>query len=268
MPPADNPEEHERIDRLRQAMYSRTLSEQLKERERRSLEPSQRIVGDDFVHSGDALPKSIVAPRGLGILRKALWWLLGFAILFFVCAIGFFGYYFVFGGCTLSSSPRNIDIAVSGPPEVQSGGVTELQVVVTNRNTVPLELSTLIVNFPQGTRSAADLSRDEPTLTQDLGTIAPGASVQGEIPAVFSGVAGQQSDVKFQLQYHLPNSNAIFIAPSDYGITFGTSPLAISVNGNSQTVSGQPVLFTVNVASNATEPIHGALLSISYPFGF
>ena len=204
----------------------------------------------------------------MGFARTALWWVLAAAVLFFICAAGFFAYYFVFGGGALSSSPSNIDIAVSGPPEVQSGGITELQVVVTNRNTVPLQLSDLIVTFPSGTRSAADLSTDEPTLEQDLGTIAPGASVQGEIPAVFSGVAGQEADVKLELEYHLSGSNAIFTASSDYGITFGSSPLSIAVDGNSQTVSGQPVQFTVNVASNATEPINGALLSITYPFGF
>ena len=34
-----------------------------------------------------------------------------------------------------------------------------------------------LVNVPPGTRSAADLSQDEPTLTQDLGTIAPGEPI-------------------------------------------------------------------------------------------
>ena len=92
--------------------------------------------------------------------------------------------------------------------------------------------------------------------------------MQGEVPAVFSGVAGQEADVKLELQYHLSGSNAIFVASSDYGITFGSSPLSIAVDGNSQTISGQPVQFTVNVSSNATEPINGALLSINYPFGF
>lgn len=249
-------------------MYSRTLSDKLKERDRRELEPDRQIVGDDFVHPETSLPKSTVAPRGIGTLRKALWWVLGIAVLFFICAAGFFAYYFAFGGGALSSSAANIDIAVSGPPEIQSGGITELQVIVTNRNATPLDLASLIVTFPQGTRSAADLSTDEPTLEQDLGTIAPGASVQGEIPAVFSGVAGQEANVQFQLQYHLPDSNAVFTSNSNYGITFGSSPLSISVNGNSQTVSGQPIQFTVNVASNATEPIQGALLSITYPFGF
>src|ERR1700759_4990821 len=115
MPPAQDPEDSQKIDRLRQAMYSRTLSEQLKARERRNLEPSQRIVGDDFVHTSEPVAGSMVAPSGIGFARKALWWVLAIAILFFIGAIGFFGYYFVFGGGALSSSPNNIDIAVSGP---------------------------------------------------------------------------------------------------------------------------------------------------------
>src|ERR1700722_12687588 len=181
MPPReDQPEENEKIDRLRQAMYSRTLSDQLKARDRRNLEPSRQIVGDDFVHPEESLPSSTVAPRGIGFARTALWWVLAIAIIFFICALGFFAYYFTFGGGALSASPSNIDIAVSGPPEVQSGGITELQVVVTNRNTTPLQLASLVVTFPSGTRSAADISTDEPTLRQDLGTIAPGQSVQGE----------------------------------------------------------------------------------------
>ncbi|HTR18450.1 MAG TPA: hypothetical protein VMH91_00500 [Candidatus Paceibacterota bacterium] len=268
MPPPGSSEDEEKIDRLRQAMYSRTLSEKLKARERRTLQEPRSIVGDDFVHEEEPLSPTIVAPRTIGFARSALWWVLAAAILFFVCAVAFFIYYFTLGGGALAASPSNIDIAVSGPPEVQSGGITELQVVVTNRNAAPLELSSLVVTFPSGTRSAADLSTDEPNLRQDLGTIAPGQSVQGEIPAVFSGIAGQQADVKFELEYHLSGSNSIFVASSDYGITFGSSPLSIAVSGNSETVSGQPVEFTVNVSSNATEPVKGALLSITYPFGF
>src|SRR5665213_3592555 len=102
-------------------MYSRTLSEQLKARERRTLRTERPIVGDDFVHDEGSLPQSIIAPRGMGAARTALWWVLVAAIVFFIVAVGFFAYYFTFGGGTLSASPSNIDIAVSGPPEVQSG---------------------------------------------------------------------------------------------------------------------------------------------------
>src|SRR5580704_7371589 len=102
MSPENSPEENEKIDRLRQAMYSRTLSEQLKARDRRNLEPSRKIVGDDFVHvDSEPLAASTVAPRGMGFARSALWWILGAAFIFFVCAIGFFAYYFIYGGGAL-----------------------------------------------------------------------------------------------------------------------------------------------------------------------
>jgi hypothetical protein len=264
----DSPEERQKIERLREAMYSRTLSDQLKARNRRTLDLTREIVGDDFKHSETSLDSSTVAPRGMSVARTALWWVLIAAVVFFLAAAGFFAYYFTLGGGALTASPSNIDIAVSGPPEVQGGGVTQLQVIVTNRNSVPLELSDLIFTYPSGTRSASDFETPLPTDRISLGTIGPGESRQGEVPAVFAGTAGQESDVKVELEYHLEGSNAIFVASSDYGITFGSSPLSIAVDGNSQTISGQPVQFTVTVTSNATDPVKDALLHIDYPFGF
>ncbi len=263
-------------------MYSRTLSEQLKERERRELEPTREIVGDTFRHEEGSLPQSIVAPRGMGLARKALSAVLILAILFFIGAIGFFIYYFGFGGGTLSSSAQNIDIAVAGPPEVQGGNVTQLQVIVTNHNNAPLQLSELVLTYPPGTRSVTtqvihdncSIPSVDPATGEMksqricLGTINPGESRQGEIPVIFSGTAGEQENVKLELEYHLAGSNAIFVASNDYGITFGSSPLSISVDGNSETISGQPVQFTVSVTSNATAPVRDALISVSYPFGF
>ena len=101
-------------------MYSRTLSEKLKARQRRELDQPRPIVGDDFVRPEGSLSSTTVAPRGMGAARKALWWILGISIVFFVCAIGFFAYYFTLGGGGLAASASNITIAVSGPPQVEN----------------------------------------------------------------------------------------------------------------------------------------------------
>lgn len=264
----DSPEGGKKIDRLRDAMYSRTLSEQLTARDRRALDPVRPVVGDDFVRPEQALPAAIVAPRGITVARTALRWVLAASVFFFLAALIFFGYYFLFGGGSLGASASNIDITVSGPPQVQGGAITQLQVIVTNRNSVPLQLSDLLVTYPDGTRSASDFQTPLPSTRIDLGTIGPGESRQGEIPAVFAGVAGQRSDVKIELEYRLSGSSAIFVASTDYGITFGSSPLSVGIDGNSQTISGQPTQFTVTVSSNATAPVKDALLSVTYPFGF
>lgn len=265
-----DPSEHdqERIEQLRRAMYSRKLSEQLHERPRRELEEDREIVGDDWHTQEPQLSGVQVAPRFIGTTRAILWWLLVASFVFFVAAVAFFGYYFTLGGGSHPANPSNIDITISGPPQVAGGEPAELQIVVVNRNRVPLELADLVVTFPSGTRSVSDYSTDLPSLRQSLGTIEPGGRRQGTISAVFAGAAGVDAKVTAELEYHVAGSNAIFVSSQDYTLAFTSSPLSISIDGNTQTTSGQPVQFTVNIASNASAPMRDVVLDMVYPFGF
>src|SRR5438067_843651 len=116
-PPQQEPSEHERekIERLRRAMYSRSLSDKLHDRPRRTLGQTTPLVGDDFVDNQEEVARMIVAPRAISFARKALWWLLGGALVFFIGAIAFFAYYFLIGGGSVAASPSNISISVAGP---------------------------------------------------------------------------------------------------------------------------------------------------------
>ncbi|MBP9757366.1 MAG: hypothetical protein KBD06_02085 [Candidatus Pacebacteria bacterium] len=266
MDPADH--EHERIEQLRRAMYSRKISGQLHERPRRELEHDREIVSDDWHMPEPQLGKMQVAPPFIGTTRAILKWLLILSVVFFIAAAGYFGYYFLLGGGSHPANPGNIDIAVSGPPQVAGGEPVELQITVVNRNRVPLELADLLITFPPGTRSVADFATDLPSLRQSLGTIEPGGRRQGTISAVFSGAGGQSGNVKVELEYRVQGSSAIFVSQRDYALTFTSSPLSISVDGNTQTTSGQPVQFTVSVASNASAPMRDVVVDMTYPFGF
>lgn len=260
--------EGEKIDRLRRAMYSRTLSEKLKDRPRRELNDSGAQVSDDFVRADEGVPGQIIAPRTIGLARTALWWILGAAILFFVAALLFFAYYFFLGNGSGSASSSNIDISVSGPPQVEGGVPTELQVSVANRNAVPLQLADIIVTYPSGTRSPTDFSTALPSQRISLGTIEAGGVRQGTVSAVLSGNAGDTADIKIELEYHLSGSSAIYVASSDYNALFSSSPLGIVVDGNQETISGQPVQLTVSVTSNTSAPVRDVVLQAQYPFGF
>ena len=268
-----DPSEHEKekIERLRGAMYSRSLSDKLDDRPRRSLEQFDDAVGEDFVEK-QAPKQQIaginVAPQAIGFARSALWWLLGAAIIFFVGAITFFGYYFLFGGGSLSASSGNIGISISGPPQIEGGTLSELQVVITNRNNAPLELAELVVTFPPGTRSPMDFATDQESLRQPLGTIEAGGSRRGTVAGVFAGNEGEHSNVKVELEYRLQGSNAVFVASTDYEVVFSSSPVSLLVEGNRETISGQPVEMVVSVASNTNAPMRDVLLQAQYPFGF
>ncbi|HEY4522638.1 MAG TPA: hypothetical protein VJH91_03340 [Candidatus Paceibacterota bacterium] len=260
--------EKEKIERLRRAMYSRQLSDKLTERPRRDLDETEPTVGEDWVAEETKLAGIRVAPRFIGATRAVLWWALIASVVFFTGAVLFFMYYFTFGGGSNPASPGNIDIVITGPTQVMGGEPTELQIVVTNRNRVPLELADLVVSFPPGTRSVSDFATDLPSLRQPLGTIEPGGRRQGTISAVFASPAGERQDVKVELEYRVAGSNAIFISPQNYTLAFASSPITISVEGNREIISGQPLQFTTTIASNTGAPVKDVLVAIDFPFGF
>lgn len=267
-PPEKTDHEKEKIERLRRAMYSRELSPKIHDRERRPLEEQSPLVGEDWARKETHLESSQVAPRTIGTARSAMRGVIFASVAFFIGAVAFFGYYFFFGEGATPASPGNIDISVTGPLQIQSGEPTELQVAVVNRNRVALELADLVISYPRGTRSPTDLSTDLPSQRISLGNIEPGGRRQGTVSAIFAGKEGDRAAVKVELEYRLQNSNSIFAADTSYSVIFASSPLALSVDGNTETISGQPVEFNVTVASNADAAVKDVLLAATFPFGF
>ena len=266
MPPPEH--DAEKIDRLRRAMYSRTLSDKLKDKPRREFDTNAPLVGENFTRTDAGAPRSIIAPRTIGLARTALWWILGAAVVFFIAALAFFGYYFFVGPGSTNATSSNISISVSGPPQIQGGSPAEFQVSVANRNKVPLELADLLITYPQGTRSPSDFSTSLPTQRISLGAIESGGLRQGTVSAVLAGNSGDTSQIKVELEYRIGGSSAIFVATTLYNVLFSSSPLSIAVDGNQETISGQPVQLKISVASNAEAPVRDVLLSAQYPFGF
>src|SRR4051812_28411884 len=107
--------EKEKIERLRRAMYSRSLADKIRDRARRPLAQRETLVGDDFVERQESVAGIVVAPRTIGLARTTLWWLLAAAAVFFIGTAAYFGYYFVFGSGSLLASPGSIGITVAGP---------------------------------------------------------------------------------------------------------------------------------------------------------
>jgi hypothetical protein len=153
----------------------------------------------------------------------------GGSVVFFVGAV-VFAFLLLFSGNNTVST-KNVDIAVSGPTEIGAGNTLDLQVVITNRNTVPMELPDLIVEFPAGTRSDADVSVELPRVRKSLSTIEPGQSVHETVRAVLFGQEGSEAIVKASVEYRVPASNAIFFAEATYSALINQAPASITVSG-------------------------------------
>ncbi|MES2134654.1 MAG: hypothetical protein V4449_00200 [Patescibacteria group bacterium] len=188
------------------------------------------------------------------------------AVAFFFVAIAVAGIILFAGNNTIST--KNVDVQVTGPTEIGAGSTLSLQVVITNRNAVPMELTDLIVEFPTGTRSDTDISRDLPRVRESLGTIKPGESVNRTIRAVVFGESGQDVSIKASAEYRVPSSNAIFVSGTTYVAKINQSPVSITVDALKEAVSGQEVTLTVSVVSNAPGILSDMLLVANYPPGF
>ena len=192
--------------------------------------------------------------------------LFGASVVFFVGAVVIAFLLFFSGNNTVST--KNVDIAVSGPTEIGAGNTLELQIVITNRNAVPMELPDLIVEFPPGTRSDTDISVELPRIRMPLGTIESGQSVHETIRAVIFAVEGSEARVMASVEYRVPSSNAIFVAEATYSALVNQAPASITVSALKEIVSGQDASFTITVTSNATSPLKDMLLLAEYPPGF
>jgi hypothetical protein len=131
-----------------------------------------------------------------------------------------------------------------------------------------MQLTDLIVEFPSGTRSEADVSVELPRIRESLGDVAPGESVNRRISARIFGTAGTDATINVSVEYRVPSSNAIFHSEESYIAPISESPASITIKGLSEAVSGQSTTLTITVASNVTSVLSKMVLVAGYPPGF
>ncbi|MFZ1075222.1 MAG: hypothetical protein WAN50_02515 [Minisyncoccia bacterium] len=188
------------------------------------------------------------------------------AVVFFLGALGVAGYFFYFGGNTVSVDKISMDI--QGPTTIAGGDIVPLSVTVTNKNPVAVSNATIEIDFPNGTRDATNVLQPYSNYIENLGTIPSGGTVTRSVKAIVFGSSGQTVSLPVSFSYGTAGSNAVFQKNSSYPLTISTTPLSVSVDAPSQTVSGKPLTLTLNVRSNTTVPLTNVILTGDFPFGF
>lgn len=188
-----------------------------------------------------------------------------FAILFFIIAVGYGVYTFTKGKSTVSGD--NIEVTVLGNAFVQAGEELPIQIEIVNKNNAKLELVDLIVEYPRG--ATADSTTDMIRLPREaIGTIKPGERIERNKKVTLYGDQGSIRNVTVRLEYHPEGSNAIFTREKSYPVTISSAPLSLSIDGPTQTSSGQDINFQITATLNTTLPGDKTLLKVEYPNGF
>lgn len=191
---------------------------------------------------------------------------LSIAVFFFFVSLVIAGYFFYFGSNSVSVD--KVAINVQGPTTIAGGDTVPLSITIINKNPVTIDNATIEIDFPTGTRNAENVLSAYPRYIENVGTLAPGATITRSVKAVIFGGAGQTVALPISFSYSTANSNAVFEKKSSYALAISSTPLSVSVESLSETVSGEPITFTLVVRSNATVSLSNVIVATALPFGF
>ncbi len=187
-----------------------------------------------------------------------------FSIVFFVLALGYAAY--MFFGNSNSVSNDNIDIAVLSNAFTSGGEEYPLLLEITNKNSSPLELVDLVIEYPKSSEST--LTSDNEHLRVSLGTIPAGGVKNENVKFVLYGEQGSTRPIKISLEYRVEGSNAIFIKDKTYEVSISSTPINLSVDAPNEASANQDINLNVKATLNSTKPVSNMLLKMDYPIGF
>ncbi len=267
-------EEKNKLEKLQRKLYSRNAPDlttgartDLVKKEA-NYGPQGEEVKEDWENLGKnrfddlAAKVSMMAQKKNKYIQKIFL----FSVLFFVIAAGVAAFVFL-GGMNAVSS-KNVDIKVVGPLSVGSGQEVAFDINVINNNNVDLKSASLLVEYPAGTRSAVDLSKELSQERFELETIRPGNSYAQKIEAVFFGEKNDSKNLKISLEYMVENSSALFYKEKIAEVSISSAPVIITPTYPKEANSNQEVSFNIELVSNSKDQLNDFLVSVDYPFGF
>jgi hypothetical protein len=248
------------IKRLEKRLYgSRGVNP---EKERADLSPIEYDVKSSF---GDSANISLMK-KDKDVQTPILRTLLIASSIFFLSAVGISVYFFI-GGTNIVSTD-NIDLSLSGPVSVKGGEEFVLQVLVGNKNSIPLKFAQLIVEYPEGAKVPKSNSTVPSRYTKELGEIENNSVVNETIKSALFGEENSEQEIKVTLEYRTEGSNATFVKQKSYKTFISSSPLSLTLDLPNDTSAGKEMDLNIKVNSNSSEVIKDVVLEVAYPSGF
>ncbi len=185
-------------------------------------------------------------------------------VMFFLGALGISSL-FMFNGNNLISG-ENITLDISGPLTVGGGEELQLQIAVSNQNTIAIDSATLIIEFPAGTKSVDNVEKELFAERQQLSGINTGEVLNIPVKARVFGEENEEKIVRVSVEYRVAGSNATFFKEAEpLRFKISSSPVVLSVDSVKSISSGQEVEIELTVGSNAPSTLTNVLIKATYP---
>jgi len=228
-------------------------------------EPTAQTT-EEILPADESIPEEapIVHPKPR---RRYRAWILIGSLLVFIFGVSLSSIYLYLGGNQISS--ENIALSVTGPFTIGGGERMDLQVGVTNKNSVAVDSATLIMKYPPGTRSVGEAPRNLFEERIPIEAIPSGGVQNIPVQIAVFGEPNVEQTINATLEYRIAGSNSFFYKEAE-PLTFSisSSPLVLRLESVEKVASGQIVDVEMTVVSNASTPVRDVLISAEYPNGF
>jgi Domain of unknown function DUF11 len=190
-----------------------------------------------------------------------------FSVGVFILAAIVSSFYLLMGANQISA--RNVNISISAPFAIAAGEVVTLQVSLSNQNSVPIESASLIVNYPSGTKSGDDPTKDLYEERLPIEGIKPGEAINIPVKAILFGEENEDKEIRARIEYRVGGSSGSFSKDAEaVKVKITSSPLVMRVKSVEKISSGQELEVEIVVQSNTATVQKDILIAASYPNSF
>jgi len=259
-----------RLEDMRRQLYARSSAADAVEEHRltdMSVDVSRNWTLPEPVVEPTPPPVEPEAPVKAKTSRRYRLYILYVSLFIFIFGAGLSSLYLYFGGNEISSD--NIAMVVDGPYAIGGGEVLDLSISITNQNAIAMESATLIVKYPQGTRSVGDSPRNLFEQRIPIESLMPGDSRTVPLQVVLFGEEQSEQQITATIEYRVTGSNSVFYKQAEpYNLSISSSPIVLRVQNKDLVSSGEAVSITLTVVSNSSSPQRDLLIGASYPSSF
>lgn len=248
-----------RVEKLQQKLYA--PDSHFENKPRKDLQQKPHLFKSKWDDGGDNQFAQELQKPGLSVFAKIA---IG-ALVFFIVSL-VIAYYSFLGNSEIATN--KVDVKVISPVSVGGGEELTLDIIVENNDTAQMRTVDLVIEYPEGTKSATDLRTDVGRVRVGLGDINPGEIVKESYSAVLFGEEGDQKEIAVKVEYRLPGSTAIFEQEKTTTVALQSSPLRLFVDTVKEITANQELVFDVTLSSNSNQELKNVLVNVDYPFGF
>ncbi len=258
MPPGSN-NKLSKVEELKSKLFSRNFEVKIEHRDVFSSHDNEQVMDSWNMKNNSTNSKQEFFMQ-TSLFKKFFI----YSLFFFFIALAYGSYMIFFGGNTVSNN--NIDISILGNTFTAGGEDLSLQIGITNKNTLALNLVDLVVEYPKS--SSGDLTGEVERIRESLGTIDSGAVRNENVKVVLFGEQGSVRPIRVSIEYRVEGSNAIFVKDKLYEVNINSTPIDLTVDAPNDISPNQELTLKIKSTLNATKTAQSLLTRVDYPLGF